>query len=112
MQNARTITLSPVFTELLPLFNFCSKKLVQSIISGSIEGNKMKLDRRPIEEVQNARTITLSPVLAGCYNHLYKMSVHPSHFCPEHISKSIEDNLMKRNTLIEGYEENCRMQEP
>ena len=34
-----------------------------------------------------------------------------SHFCPEHISKSIEGNLMKPDTLIEGHEENCIMQE-
>ena len=38
-------------------------------------------------------------------------SIRPSHFCPEHISKSIDGNLMKLDTLIEGYEENCRMQE-
>ena len=38
-------------------------------------------------------------------------SVRPSHFCPEHISKSIEANLMKLDTLIEGHEGNCRMQE-
>ena len=38
-------------------------------------------------------------------------SVSPSHFCPEHISKSIEDNLMKLDTLIKGYEGNCKMQE-
>ena len=38
--------------------------------------------------------------------------VHPSsHFCLEHISKSIEGNLMKLDTLIEGHEGNCRMQE-
>ena len=36
--NARTITLSPVFTKLLPFLNFCSEKLVRSI-SESIEGN-------------------------------------------------------------------------
>ena len=39
-------------------------------------------------------------------------SVHPSHFYPEHISQSIEGNLMKIETLIEGQEENCTMQEP
>ena len=39
-------------------------------------------------------------------------SIHPSHFCPEHISKSIEGNLMKLDTLIEGHEEHCRKQEP
>ena len=39
-------------------------------------------------------------------------SICLSHFCPEHISKSIEDNLMKLDTLIEGYQENFRMQEP
>ena len=38
--------------------------------------------------------------------------VRPSHFCLEHISKSIEDNLMKPNTLIEDHKENCPMQEP
>ena len=42
--------------------------------------------------------------------HFARPSVHPSHFCPEHISKSIEGNLMKLDTLIEGHEENCRMQ--
>ena len=41
-----------------------------------------------------------------------RASVRPSHFCPEHISKSIEGNLMKLETLIEGHEGNCRMQEP
>ena len=40
------------------------------------------------------------------------LSVHPSHFCPEHISKSIEGNSMKLDTPKEGHEENCRMQEP
>ena len=39
-------------------------------------------------------------------------SGRPSNFCPEHISKSIEGNLMKLDTLIEGREENCTMQEP
>ena len=39
-------------------------------------------------------------------------SVCPSHFCLEHISKSIEGNLMKLDTLIEGHEGNCRKQEP
>ena len=39
-------------------------------------------------------------------------SVRPSHFCSEHISKSIKDNLMKLDTLIEGHEENSTMQEP
>ena len=28
--------------------------------------------------------------------------LHPSHFCPQHISKSIEGN-MKLDTLIEGH---------
>ena len=37
--------------------------------------------------------------------------VRPSHFCQEHISKSIEGNLMKLDTLVEGHEGNCRMQE-
>ena len=36
----------------------------------------------------------------------------PSHFCLEHISKSIEGNLMKLETMIEGHEWNYRMQEP
>ena len=40
------------------------------------------------------------------------LSVRPSHFCPEHVSESIEGNLMKPDTLIEGREGNCRMQEP
>ena len=40
------------------------------------------------------------------------MSVRPSHFCPEHISKSIESDLMKLYILIDGYNENCRIQEP
>ena len=31
---------------------------------------------------------------------------------PEHISKSIEGNLMKLDTLIDGHEGNCIMQEP
>ena len=29
--------------------------------------------------------------------------------CPRHISKIIEGNFMKRDTLIEDYKENCRM---
>ena len=33
-------------------------------------------------------------------------------FFPNHISKIIEGNLMKLDTLIEGHEENSRMQEP
>ena len=33
------------------------------------------------------------------------------HFCLEHISKSIEGNSMKLDTVIEGYEENCIIQE-
>ena len=36
--------------------------------------------------------------------------VCPSHFCPDHISKSIESNLMKLDTLIEGREWDFRMQ--
>ena len=35
-----------------------------------------------------------------------------SYFYPEHISKSIEGNLIKLDTLIEGYKGNRRMQEP
>ena len=43
------------------------------------------------------------------------LSVRPSDrssvtLCPEHISKSIEGNLIKLDTLIEGHEGNCRMQ--
>ena len=34
------------------------------------------------------------------------------HFCPEHISKAVKGNLMKLDTLKEGNEGNCRMQEP
>ena len=46
------------------------------------------------------------------YSHRFVLlSVCLSHFCPEHISKSIEGNLMKLDTLIEGHEGNCRMQE-
>ena len=33
--------------------------------------------------------------------------VHPSHFCPEHIPKSIESNLMKLDTLIKDHEGNA-----
>ena len=40
------------------------------------------------------------------------LSFRPSHFCPENISKSIEDNLMKLDTLIEGHKGNFKMQEP
>ena len=39
-------------------------------------------------------------------------SIHSSHFFPENISKSIEGNLMKLDTVIEAHEEDCRMQEP
>ena len=39
-------------------------------------------------------------------------SADPSHFCPEHISKSIEGNLMTLDTLVEGHKKNCKMQEP
>ena len=38
-----------------------------------------------------------------------RLTVRPSHFCPEHISKSIEGNLMKLDTLIEGHEGNRRI---
>ena len=44
-------------------------------------------------------------------HHFVWLLVHPSHFCPEHISKSIEGNLMKLDTLIEEEEGNGRMQE-
>ena len=47
----------------------------------------------------------LDAVLSNC------LSVRPSHCCLEHISKSIEGDLMKLDTLIEGHEENCTMQE-
>ena len=45
------------------------------------------------------------------------LSVRPSvrlsvNLCTEHISKSIEGNSMRRNTLIESHEEDCTMQEP
>ena len=54
-----------------------------------------------------------------CAEHISKLgelivavlSVCPSHFCPEHISKNDEDNLMKLDKLIEDHEGNCRMQE-
>ena len=39
-------------------------------------------------------------------------SVRLTHFCLEPIPESIEGNLMKLDTLIEGHEENCIMQEP
>ena len=39
-----------------------------------------------------------------------RQSVRPSQFCPQHISKSIEDNLMKLDTLIKGLKENGRLQ--
>ena len=39
-------------------------------------------------------------------------SIRPSHFCLEHISKGIDNNLMKLDTLLEGHAGNCRMQEP
>ena len=42
---------------------------------------------------------------------VYPSDHRPSNFCPDHISKSIEGNLMKLDTLIEGHEGNCRMQE-
>ena len=32
------------------------------------------------------------------------LTVHPSYFRPEHISKSIEVNLMKLDTLLAGHE--------
>ena len=32
-----------------------------------------------------------------------RLTVCPSHFRPEHISKSIEGNLMKLDTLKEGH---------
>ena len=46
------------------------------------------------------------------YTNVRMLAICPSHFCLEHISKSIEGNLMKFDTLIVGHEENCRMQEP
>ena len=39
-------------------------------------------------------------------------TIHRSHFCPEHISKNIEGNLMKVDTLIDGDEKNCTKQDP
>ena len=54
--------------------------------------------------------ITLSVHLSVCLS--ICLSVYPSHFCQLHISKSIKGNLMKLDTLIEGYKENCKMQEP
>ena len=39
-------------------------------------------------------------------------SIPPSHFCLEHISKSIEGNLMNLDTMIAGHEVNPRMLEP
>ena len=41
-----------------------------------------------------------------------RSSVRPSRYCPEHISKRTEGNLMKLSTLIEGHAETCTMQEP
>ena len=40
-----------------------------------------------------------------------KSYVRPSHFCTEHISKYIEDNSIKLNTLIESHKENCKVEE-
>ena len=51
-----------------------------------------------IAEPVRARTVTLSQVIAE--------PVRPSHFCPEHISKSIEGNLLKLDTLIEVHDGN------
>ena len=55
---------------------------------------------RQIEIIEREHKLPLCP------------SIRPSHFCPEHVSKSIEGYLMKLDTLIEGHEENRRMQEP
>ena len=59
---------------------------------------------------RTCRTSTITPKGKHIVDAL---SVGPSlsHLCPEHISKSIEVKLMKLDTLIEGHEENCRMQE-
>ena len=41
-----------------------------------------------------------------------RLSDRPSHFCPDHISKSIEGYLMKLDSLIEIHEAYCRIQKP
>ena len=63
----------------------------------------------PCEEMQNARIVTLSQVITELIPFLICAKIR---YCLEHISKSIEGNLMKLDTLIEGYKGNCRMQEP
>ena len=62
--NARIVTLSTIFMELLPLLNFCNKKLVRKIsLEVYMELNETRYtDRGPSEKVQNARIITLSTV--------------------------------------------------
>ena len=41
--------------------------------------------------------------IGRAYSHLFVgLTICQSHFCLEHISKSIEGNLMKLDTLIEG----------
>ena len=34
--------------------------------------------------------------------HFVRPTIRPPHFCPEHISKGIEGNIMKLDTRIEG----------
>ena len=59
MQNAKILTLSSVFTELLSfLIFFCNKKACSEHISDSNETGY--IDRRLAEEVQSARTVSIS----------------------------------------------------
>ena len=94
MLSARNVKLLHVITELLPILIFAIISLsVAYILKYRRESNETGYIDRGGKFIVPA------------------LSVHPSHCCPEHISKSIEGNLMKLDTLIEGHEGNCRMQE-
>ena len=75
-------------------FGVLSKKLRGTGYRGG--GSFMFSERRALGRRFNRPTICLF--------------VHPSYFCPEHISKDIEGSSMKLDTLIEGHEGYCRMQ--
>ena len=69
LQNARTITLSPVFTELLPFLIFAVKSLSGAYLwKYRRELNETwNIDRRPSEEVQSARAVILSQVISELF---------------------------------------------
>ena len=110
MQIARTV--NPIISIYKVTFrlNFCNKKFIRSISLKYRRGlNKTcYIDRRPSEKIQKARIVTLLQVITELLPFLIFAIIILS---GRNISKSIERNLMKLDTLIEDYEIKCRMQE-